>query len=62
MVDDKDFSDIALFEDLGKLAVIVGLLASAAVFTAAFRSKEAAKHDYYDTLRKSYEGLSPEDY
>ena len=61
MVDDKDFSDISLFEDLGKLAIIVGLLASAAVFAAAFRPK-GKKADYYDTLRKSYEGLSPEDY
>ena len=58
----KDCDDMKpLFEDLGKLAIIVGLLASAAVFAAVLRPKEK-KADYYDTLRKSYEGLSPDDY
>jgi hypothetical protein len=54
-------SGISLFEDLGKIVIIAGLFASVAVFAAAFRRRQE-KEDYYDTLRKSYEGLSPDDY
>ncbi|MDR2772002.1 MAG: hypothetical protein LBB93_00870 [Elusimicrobiota bacterium] len=61
----KDKKSRSLFddmcEDIGKIAVFVGFAYSVFVLTTTlFASKKGTNH--YDRLKKSYEGLSPDEY
>ncbi|MDR1952418.1 MAG: hypothetical protein LBQ37_02745 [Elusimicrobiota bacterium] len=61
----KEFRDRSLFdsfcEDIGKFVVLAGFTYSVFVLTISLFSKKKTKDDY-ERLRKSYEGLSPDEY